>query len=209
MTLHPFKQAIWRHIWKYTVEKSQTNAACVTLHPLMQALWRHIRKCTEEKSKKMQPVWICIRSSRQFGDTFDNTHWRNKKNKCIQCNYASFQAMGKIDQTGEFQGMCDILTNQRGAWDVIAKGSHTSPIVHCSNGLWPPPPRFEHVCCKYFWTTFKKVRKRLSQQNSTKWCVNLWENVKLTLKFRQFYPQFETFLPLKSLSCQIMLSKAL
>ena len=40
--------------------------------------------------------------------------------------------------------------------------------------------------------------KRLSRQNSTKWCVNLWKNVKLTLKFRQFYPQFETFLPLKS-----------
>ena len=32
----------------------------------------------------------------------------------------------------------------------------------------PPLPRFEHVCCKFFWTTFKKVRKRLSRQNSTK-----------------------------------------
>ena len=77
----------------------------------------------------MQPVRICIRSSRQFGDTFDNIHWRHKKNKCNQCNYTSFQAMGIIDQTGEFQGMCDILTNQRGARDVIASvrepsGSH-------------------------------------------------------------------------------------
>ena len=32
----------------------------------------------------------------------------------------------------------------------------------------PPPPRFEHVCCKFFWTTFKKVHIRLSRQNSTK-----------------------------------------
>ena len=40
---------------------------------------------------------------------------------------------------------------------------------HCLNGPWPPPlPRFKCVCCKFFWTTFKKVRKRLSRQNSTK-----------------------------------------
>ena len=37
---------------------------------------------------------------------------------------------------------------------------------HCLNGLWPLPPRFKHVCCKFFWTT--KVRKRLSRQNLTK-----------------------------------------
>ena len=28
-----------------------------------------------------------------------------------------------------------------------------------------------------------------------------------TLKFRQFYPQFETFLPLKSLSCKFYVAK--
>ena len=40
---------------------------------------------------------------------------------------------------------------------------------HCLKSLWPPPfPRFKHVCCKFFWPTFKKVRKRLSRQNSTK-----------------------------------------
>ena len=37
--------------------------------------------------------------------------------------------------------------------------------------------------------------------------IMLWENVKLTLKFRQFSPQFETFLPLKSLSCQFYVAK--
>ena len=35
-------QAIWRHIWKRTVEKSQTNAASVTLHPIMQTIWEGI-----------------------------------------------------------------------------------------------------------------------------------------------------------------------
>ena len=73
--------------------------------------------------------------------------------------------------------------------------------------LTPSPPRYEHVCCNFFWTTFKKVRKRLSRQNTTKSCVNLWVNVKLTLKFWQFYPQFETFLPLKKLSCQFYVAK--
>ena len=65
----------------------------------------------------------------------------------------------------------------RGATEIVFpnKGSHPAPIVqffkHCLNGPWPPHPplpRFKHVCCKFFWTTFKKVRKRLSRQNSTK-----------------------------------------
>ena len=45
---------------------------------------------------------------------------------------------------------------------------YRSFFEHCSNGLWPSPPCFEHECCKFFRGTFKKVRKRLSQQKSTK-----------------------------------------
>ena len=33
------------------------------------------------------------------------------------------------------------------------------------------------------------------------------ENVKCALKLRQFYPQFETFPPLKSLLCQFYVAK--
>ena len=44
------------------------------------------------------------------------------------------------------------------------------------------------------------MRKRLSWQNLTKWCVNLWKNVKLTRKFN-------LFLPLKSLSRQFHVAK--
>ena len=59
---------------------------------------------------------------------------------------------------------------------VLGKPSRTNCAVffkHCLNGPWPHPPtpplpRFKHVCCKFFWPTFKKVRKRLSRQNSTK-----------------------------------------
>ena len=34
-------------------------------------------------------------------------------------------------------------------------GQLCSFFKHCLNGPWPPPlPRFKHVCCKFFWTTF-------------------------------------------------------
>ena len=45
------RQAIWWHIWKYTLEKSQTNATSVTLHPLILALWGLIWKYTVEKNQ--------------------------------------------------------------------------------------------------------------------------------------------------------------
>ena len=45
------RQAIWGHIWKHTVEKSQTNATDVTLHPLRQAIWEHIWRRTVEKNQ--------------------------------------------------------------------------------------------------------------------------------------------------------------
>ena len=49
--MHPFGQAIWGHIWRHTVEKSQTNATSVIMHPCMQVLWGHIWKSTVEKSR--------------------------------------------------------------------------------------------------------------------------------------------------------------
>ena len=48
--MHQFTQAIWGHIWKFTVEKSQ-NATNVTTHPLMQVIWEHIWKRTVEKNQ--------------------------------------------------------------------------------------------------------------------------------------------------------------
>ena len=52
VTLNPLVQALLKHIWKRTMEKSKTNVTNVTLHPLMQALWKHIWKCSMEKSKQ-------------------------------------------------------------------------------------------------------------------------------------------------------------
>ena len=48
------------------------------------------------------------------------------------------------------------------------------------------------------------MRKRPLRQNYAYICG---ENVKFTLKFRPFYPQFETFLPLKSPLCQFYVAK--
>ena len=44
------KQAIWGHIWKRTVEKSQMNATNVTLHPHRQEIWGDIWKSTVGKN---------------------------------------------------------------------------------------------------------------------------------------------------------------
>ena len=51
VTMHPLLQVIWGDIWRSTLEKSQTNATSVIMHPLGQAIWGHIWKRTVEKSQ--------------------------------------------------------------------------------------------------------------------------------------------------------------
>ena len=87
-TMHCLRQTLWGHILKDTVEKNQTNAASVTLPALIQVLWGDIWKCTAEKSKKMQSMWLCILTCMSFKDTFEITQWK-KSNKCNQCDFAS------------------------------------------------------------------------------------------------------------------------
>ena len=84
------RQAIWEHIWKCTVEKSQTNATNATLHPLRQAIWGHIWKPTEAKSYTNAPsVTMQYASSRSdVLRTHLKTHSGEKSNKCNQCDYA-------------------------------------------------------------------------------------------------------------------------
>ena len=48
--MHHLRPAIWRHIWRHTVEKSQTNVTNVIIHPLSQAIWADIWKNTVGKS---------------------------------------------------------------------------------------------------------------------------------------------------------------
>ena len=49
--MHLLMQAIWGHIWKHTVEKSQTNVTNVIMHLLMQAIWGRTWKHTVAKSQ--------------------------------------------------------------------------------------------------------------------------------------------------------------
>ena len=49
VTIHPQTQEIWGYIWKYIVEKSQTNATNVILPLLGDAVWGQLKKQTLEK----------------------------------------------------------------------------------------------------------------------------------------------------------------
>ena len=100
VTLHPPGQTIWGHIWKRTLEKSQTNATNVTMHPHTQAIWGHIWKHTAVKSQTTatnvtlphlgQAIWEDI-----WWHTIERM-WRivwkrtvEKTKKCNQWNFTS------------------------------------------------------------------------------------------------------------------------
>ena len=59
-TMHSLGQAIWGHIGKRTMEKSQKNITSVTLHPLQQVVGGLFENTPWRKSKQMQPMWLCI-----------------------------------------------------------------------------------------------------------------------------------------------------
>ena len=86
--LHLLGQAIWGHIWKRTVKKSQTNAPSVILHLLGQAIWGHIWKHTVEKSQT-NVTNVTMHALRQavWGDIWKCTLEKDKK--CNQCDYAA------------------------------------------------------------------------------------------------------------------------
>ena len=81
-----YRQAIWGHIWKLTLEKKRTNATNATLHLFGQTIWGDIWK-----SIQMQPMRLCICTGRQF-ETHLKTHSGEKADKCNQCHFASVRA---------------------------------------------------------------------------------------------------------------------
>ena len=72
--MHRPMQVLWRHIWKHTVEKSQTNATSVIMHPLRQAIWGHIWERTAEKSQT-NATSVTMHPLRQvvWGDIWEHT----------------------------------------------------------------------------------------------------------------------------------------
>ena len=51
LTLHPLRNTFWGDIWEHTAEKSRTNAISVTMHLLRQAIWGVIWRRTVEKNQ--------------------------------------------------------------------------------------------------------------------------------------------------------------
>ena len=79
--MHPFRQAIWGHIWQHTVEKSQTSTVNVNFDPVLQTLWRPISKYTVEKSQTNATNVILYRLVREeiCGDISKTHTVENKK----------------------------------------------------------------------------------------------------------------------------------
>ena len=79
------RPAIWRYIWKLTLEKSKMNAARVTLPVLIKAGSVNIWDAQWRKVKQMQAMWLCIISSWRFEETFVNTRWRKDRQTMQLC----------------------------------------------------------------------------------------------------------------------------
>ena len=87
--MHLLMQALWGHILKHTLEKSQTNATSVSMHPMMQAIWGYIWKRTVEKNQTYATnVTMPLLHLR----THFKIHSGEKSNKCNQCDFASSYA---------------------------------------------------------------------------------------------------------------------
>ena len=91
VSLHPLGKVLWGNIWKYTAEKSWTNATNATLPLHRQAIWEYLWKHIEGgKIKQMHSVWLvwlCILSSGKSKETSSGN-----PNRCCQCDYSSSQA---------------------------------------------------------------------------------------------------------------------
>ena len=85
VTLHPPGQTIWGHIWKHTLEKSQSNATKLngTMPALILVQWGNMWKTQWRSVIQMQPMWLCVFSCRWFEDTFKKAQWGKVKQMCL------------------------------------------------------------------------------------------------------------------------------
>ena len=92
--MHPLMQVIWGHTWKHTLEKSQTNATCVTMHHLRQVIWGHTWKNTLEKSRtNVTSVTLPALTQVLWGDILRDTD---------QC---------RKDKSHNYLSLCKSITN--------------------------------------------------------------------------------------------------
>ena len=74
--------AIWRYIWKLSLENKRKNESNLTLRLSSQAIWFEKRYSFRKKIIQMQPICLCICSPRQFEWTFENSLSSYKCNHC-------------------------------------------------------------------------------------------------------------------------------
>ena len=130
-----------RHIWKRTVDNSQTNASNVNMHLLMQAIWGDIWKRT------MQPMCLCPFPLQKcnlcdFASSRANnlrahlkTHTGEKSNKCSQCDYASSRSGNSMTH---FKMHSEEKSNKCNQWDYAcsdpsAMRKHVKDTVEISH----------------------------------------------------------------------------
>ena len=116
-SLHPHRQAIWGHMWKYTVEKSQTNATSATTHALIQVLWGDIWKDTMiDWLGTNRPSWRLLQNI-----------WRSKMSISIFHLYLVWQIYNIIIYNMNYNNKC----NPR-SWVLVVKKSESSPVWSAS-----------------------------------------------------------------------------
>ena len=113
-------QAVWGHIWKRTVVKSQTNATSVTMPLLVQVFWGHICKRTVGK-RQTNATNATMTQAGGFRKLL-KTHSGHKSSKCNQC-------IGCICLTCEFATMLALIQLDWGhIWKRTLEESQTSVI---------------------------------------------------------------------------------
>ena len=86
-SIRQFEKMFENHL----MEKFCISATLVTLHLFKQVIWKDTWKLTFEKTTHMQLMWLCICSIRRFEKTFENNNGEIL-HICNSCDFASVQA---------------------------------------------------------------------------------------------------------------------
>ena len=100
------------------------NATSVTLHPLKQFK----KTCVNTQRRKisqMQAVWICILSSKWFGEAFENTQFRLNSTHSLEVLSSQHTCRVRWNSVG-----MDMLGFRQCWWKQILRHHHTLKVSH-------------------------------------------------------------------------------
>ena len=95
-------QALWRHIWRRIVEKSQINAANVIMYPLVQALWRDIYLKMKMQMQSYLYIWDLFPTTplwllSQWSDSEENLYVKVD----AELKWCAAQILGLVQLVGQ------------------------------------------------------------------------------------------------------------